>query len=129
MDSEDQSGKPQNKNVKKNVFKPYSKIIQRNKEQSLEFGEESRTKGGQQMCDKKADKFTEKGGSSNSAKLRIEAQNSSDMKLLRNPSDEYGDSIEVGLFSRNSELETTNHETPSPEEKLTKMKIDKLKMT
>ena len=73
------------------------------------------------MFDKKACQSPDMGGSSNSAKLRIEAQNSSDMKLLRNPSDEYGDSIEVGLFSRNSELETTNHETPSPDEKLTKI--------
>ena len=46
MDSEDQSSKSQSKSSKKNVFKPSSKVIQRNKEQALEFGEEIKSKGG-----------------------------------------------------------------------------------
>ena len=46
MDSEDPSSKSQSKSSKKNVFNPSSKVIQRNKEQALEFGEEIKGKGG-----------------------------------------------------------------------------------
>ena len=98
---------------KSNLREPPNIVINRSIDATADF--ELASMHGRSFSD-----CTSVAGSFQSTKQRIQAQMSSEKKLLRQSSVENGDSVEVGLFSGAAyDLESTNYETLSPLERLT----------